>query len=93
MIELLPQSPANHNDLNRRSIMAVEHTSVLSLLGKNISFVVSYNFPENFKNQFPDFCNKSGVVQSVIIDLQGDHGIFVDDEYYSLSQIEVTLTA
>lgn len=68
--------------------MAVAHTTVLALLGKNISFTVSMKVPKRFKNEFPDLCNRSGVVQSVIVDLEGRHEILVDDVFYVLSEIQ-----
>lgn len=68
--------------------MAVAHTTVLALLGKNISFTVSMKVPKRFKNEFPDLCNMSGVVQSVIVDLEGRHEILVDDVFYVLSEIQ-----
>lgn len=65
--------------------MAVAHTTVLSLLGKDVSFSVLLD--EQIKSFFPEGINIIGSVQEVIIALNGNHQILVGDEFYEISKI------
>ena len=65
--------------------MAVAHTTVLSLLGKDVSFSVLLD--EQIKSIFPEGINIAGLVEEVIIALNGNHQILVGDEYYQISKI------
>jgi hypothetical protein len=65
--------------------MAVAHTTVLSLLGKDVSFSVLLD--EQIKSFFPEGINITGLVEEVIIALNGNHQILVGDEYYQMSKI------
>ena len=67
--------------------MAVPHTTVLSLLGKEVSFSVLLD--EEIKILFPQGIHINGCVQEVIIALNGNHQILVDDEFYELSRIDL----
>lgn len=67
--------------------MAVPHTTVLSLLGKEVSFSVLLD--EQTKIFFPQGIQINGCVQEVIIALNGNHQIFVDDDFYELSRIDL----
>ena len=67
--------------------MAVPHTTVLSLLGKEVSFSVLLD--EQIKIFFPKGIHINGCVQEVIIALNGNHQILVDDEFYELSRIDL----
>ena len=67
--------------------MAVPHTTVLSLLGKEVSFSVLLD--EQIKIFFPQCIHINGCVQEVIIALNGNHQILVDDEFYELSRIDL----
>ena len=67
--------------------MAVPHTTVLSLLGKEFSFSVLLD--EQTKIFFPQGIHINGCVQEVIIVLNGNHQILVDDEFYELSHIDL----
>ena len=67
--------------------MAVPHTTVLSLLGKEVSFSVLLD--EEIKIFFPQGIHINGCVQEVIIALYGNHQILVDDEFYELSRIDL----
>ena len=67
--------------------MAVPHTTVLSLLGKEVSFSVLLD--DQIKSFFPQGIQINGCVQKVIIALNGNHQIFVDDEFYELSRIDL----
>ena len=67
--------------------MAVPHTTVLSLLGKEVSFSVLLD--EQIKIFFPQGIHINGCVQAVIIALNGYHQILVDDEFYELSRIDL----
>lgn len=69
--------------------MATANTTVLELLGKEISFRVQYKVPEQFKDVFSTSQILSGLVQSVIVDLHGVHEILVDGEFHVLSEIEI----
>lgn len=66
--------------------MAVPHTTVLSLLGKEVSFSVLLD--DQIKSFFPQGI-QNGCVQEVIIALNGNHQILVDDEFYELSRIDL----
>lgn len=65
--------------------MAVVHTTVLSLLGKDVSFSVLLD--EQIKSFFPEGINITGLVEQVIIALNGNHQILVGDEFYEISKI------
>ena len=65
--------------------MAVPHTTVLSLLGKDVSFSVLLD--EQIKSFFPEGINITGLVEEVIIALNGNHQILVGDKYYQMSKI------
>ena len=65
--------------------MAVAHTTVLSLLGKDVSFSVLLD--EQIKSFFPEGINITGLVEEVIIALNGNHQILVGDEFYEMSKI------
>ena len=65
--------------------MAVAHTTVLSLLGKDVSFSVLLD--EQIKSFFPEGINITGLVEQVIIALNGNHQILVGDEFYQISKI------
>lgn len=65
--------------------MAVAHTTVLSLLGKDVSFSVLLD--EQIKSFFPEGINITGLVEEVIIALNGNHRILVGDEFYQISKI------
>lgn len=65
--------------------MAVAHTTVLSLLGKEVSFSVLLD--EQTKSLFPDGIHISGVIEEVIIALSGNHQILVGDVYYQISKL------
>ena len=67
--------------------MAVPHTTVLSLLDKEVSFSVLLD--EQTKISFPQGIHINGCVQKVIIALNGNHQILVDDEFYELSRIDL----
>lgn len=67
--------------------MAVPHTTVLSLLGKEVSFSVLLD--EEIKIFFPQGIHINGCVKEVIIALNGNHQILVDDEFYELSRIDL----
>ena len=68
--------------------MAVAHTTVLSLLGKDVSFSVLLD--EQIKSFFPEGINIAGLVEEVIIALNGNHQILVGDEFYDISKIHFT---
>jgi hypothetical protein len=65
--------------------MAVAHTTVLSLLGKDVSFSVLLD--DQIKSYFPDGIHITGPVEEVIIALNGNHQILVGDEFYEISKI------
>ena len=65
--------------------MAVPHTTVLSLLGKDVSFSVLLD--EQIKSFFLEGINITGLVEEVIIALNGNHQILVGDEFYQISKI------
>lgn len=69
--------------------MAVAHTTVLSLLGKEVSFSVLLD--DQIKSFFPDSVHVSGFVEEVIIALSGNHQIFVGDQFYELSRIDLLI--
>lgn len=68
--------------------MAVAHTTVLSLLGKDVSFSVLLD--EQIKSFFPEGINITGSVEEVIIALNGNHQILVGDEFYEIFKIHFT---
>lgn len=68
--------------------MAVSHTTALNLLGKHVSFTVSLNVPEKYKDVFSNFCEKTGIVESVLIHLSGDHQFEVDGNLYSFDEVK-----
>jgi hypothetical protein len=67
--------------------MAVPHTTVLSLLGKEVSFSVLLD--DQIKLFFPEGIHVTGAVTEVIIALSGNHQILVGDEFYELSRIDL----
>ena len=67
--------------------MAVPYTTVLSLLGKEVSFSVLLD--DQIKYFLPQGIQINGCVQEVIIDLNDNHQILVDDEFYELSRIDL----
>ena len=67
--------------------MTVAHTTVLSLLGKEVSFSVLID--DEFKIYFPDGIHVTGAVEEVIISLNGRHQISVGDVLYLLSEIDL----
>ena len=69
--------------------MTVAHTTVLSLLGKEVSFSVLLD--DQIKYLFPDGVHVSGSVEAVIIALSGNHQILVGDEFYELSRIDLLI--
>lgn len=69
--------------------MAVSHSTVLSLLGKQVSFYLLLD--EHIKLLFPEGVHVKGCVYQVIIDLNGDHQILVDSEYFQISKISLIL--
>lgn len=69
--------------------MTVSHTTVLSLLGKEVSFSVLLT--DEFKTFFPDGVHVLGVVQAITIYSSGDHQILVNDDFFQLSNIDLIL--
>lgn len=69
--------------------MTAAHTTVLSLLGKEVSFSVFLD--DQIKSFFPDGIHITGDVQEVIIALNGNHQILVGDNFYELSKIDLTV--
>lgn len=67
--------------------MAVAHTTVLSLLGKEVSFSVLLD--DQIKYLFPDGIYVTGEVEAVLIALSGNHQILVCDNLYLLSEIDL----
>jgi hypothetical protein len=65
--------------------MAVSDSTLLSLLGKNISF--SCILDDEISAFFPDGVHVSGVVQQVCFSLDGANQILVDGHFYFLSKI------
>lgn len=65
--------------------MTVSNITVLSLLGKDVSFFVLLD--EQKKPFFPDGIQVSGTVEEVIIALNGNHQILVCDEFYSVFEV------
>lgn len=62
--------------------MAVEHTTVLELLGKQVSFVRFINYRSSIHS-----LSYSGIVLDVMISLSGDHQISLGSDFYSLSEL------
>lgn len=69
--------------------MAVAHTTVLSLLGKEVSFSVLLD--DQLKSFFPDVIHVTGEVEQVLIALNGNHQILVSGEFYYLSEIDLKI--
>ena len=69
--------------------MTVNYGTVLSLLGKEVSFSVLLD--DQNKIFFPDGIHISGSVEKVVIDLTGNHEILVGAEYYELSRIDLLI--
>ena len=67
--------------------MTVANTTVLELLGKDISFSVI--MADEIKEFFPDGIFESGTVEAVLIHLSGNHEILVGNVFYSLDEIEM----
>lgn len=70
--------------------MAVAHTTVLSYLGKHISFETSV--PLDYDQSI--FVHRSGKVISVLIELDGDHKLCVDygndnAHFFSLTDMKI----
>ncbi len=64
--------------------MAVVHTTVLELLGKQVSFTLSFN-----TGSFAYSIDYSGTVSAVVINLSGEPEFFVDGHgSFTLSQVE-----
>ena len=66
--------------------MTVSNITVLSLLGKEVSFSVSLD--DQIKSVFPNGVQIAGAVEQVIIALNGNHQILVGDEFYPVSDIQ-----
>ncbi len=66
--------------------MAVSNITVLSLLGKEVSFSVSLD--DQIKSVSPNGVQIAGAVEQVIIALNGNHQILVGDEFYPVSDIQ-----
>ena len=63
--------------------MAVVHTTVLELLGKKVSFTLSFE-----TDSFAYSIDYSGIVTAVVISLSGEPEFFVDEHgSFSFSQI------
>ena len=69
--------------------MAVAYTTVLSLLGKEVSFSVLIR--DEFKDCFPEGIHVQGVVETVAIALNGNHQILVSGQYFALSEIDLKI--
>ncbi|WP_110975030.1 hypothetical protein [Acinetobacter sp. WCHAc060042] len=69
--------------------MAVSHITVLSLLGKEVSFSVLIR--DEIKDNFPEGIHVRGVVETVAIALNGNHEILVCGQYYDLSEIDLKI--
>ena len=69
--------------------MAVPHTTVLSLLGKEVSFSVLLD--DQFKSFFPDGIHVTGEVEEVIIAVNGNHQILVRGGFHYLSRIDLKI--
>lgn len=66
--------------------MTVSNITVLSLLGKEVSFSVLLD--DQKKPFFPDGIQVDGSVEEVIIALNGNHQILVGDAFYPVSDIQ-----
>ncbi|WP_151840879.1 hypothetical protein [Acinetobacter soli] len=62
--------------------MAVEHTTVLELLGKQVSFDLLYPYHSNVYS-----LSYSGTVIDVIISLSGQHSICIGSDFHYLSEL------
>lgn len=60
--------------------MAVEHNTVLAMLGKSVSFDVV--LPSPLKVFFPDGIKQTGIVEAVVLELSGNHQILVNNEFF-----------
>ena len=69
--------------------MAVAHSKefVLELLGKEVSFDLILS--DELRQFSPEGISQTGRVESVLIDLSGDHQILVDNEFYSIALINM----
>lgn len=63
--------------------MAVAHTTVLELLGKQVSFVRLIDYRSTVYS-----LSYSGTVLDVIVSLSGDHQISIGSDFYSLSSLK-----
>jgi urease beta subunit len=63
--------------------MAVAHTTVLELLGKQVSFNLSILFESNAY-----LLTYTGTVVEVIISLSGDHQISIGSDFHYLSDLQ-----
>lgn len=59
--------------------MAVANTTVSNLLGKFVSFTETV-FDQTYTHR--------GVVKSVCLNLEGDHEILIDSDFFKLSEIK-----
>ena len=64
--------------------MAVAHTTALNLLGKHVT--IEYSIGE-FK------FSRSGIIDSVVISLDGSFEFFLGDTSYSIDEVAITFTA
>lgn len=71
--------------------MTVAHTTVLSLLGKEVSFQINLDVPKKYINVFPSVKNIEGKVEAVLLCLSGHHQILIGDEFYQLSEIDLPI--
>lgn len=62
--------------------MAVAHTTVLELLGKQVSFTYSYD-----TDLITYSSTHSGIVVEVIISLSGSHHISIGSDFYPISDL------
>ncbi len=67
--------------------MTVVDTTILELLGKQVSFSVLLD--DELKYLFPDPIYVTGEVEAVLIHLSGHHKIMVCDNLYLLSEIDL----
>ena len=68
--------------------MAVEHNTVLAMLGKSVSFDVV--LPADLQVFFPDGIKQHGIVEAVVLELSGNHQILVNGEFFSLANITMS---
>jgi len=62
--------------------MAASHTTVLELLGKQVSFSLPISFGTNVYD-----LSYSGTVVDVIISLSGEHSISIGSDFHYLSDL------